>query len=549
MRFPRKVSYCLLSALVLASWFFRYPLGFGHEAGSDTTFVHSLANSLVAEGRALWILHPTSYFGLYALSYPSAMPFLLAGVSSLGGLPIEGAILLMGFAFGAVGALSAFTATRSATGDDRFALIVALLFSTAPFFIKDTTWIGSSRGYVTALVPAVFLVLLLHLRKGDVRFLLIAVLLVATMSAFHRMGILTIFVLIAYLFAVPFHRITQKLRFELFRYEGAFRFVATGSAVAGFFILFYVQFLFPGVAGPNVVEEYGSGTFLTGSTFPILLTNMVVSLAGKVGVLLPLAALGLVRFAWKRPKENRDKFFLVAAFTMIPLLSLRDYIAEFLVFVFVVFVAFAFLPKRKRVGRAQVAALGLTALLVVSSVAMSWFMKDYWRERYYTDSAMTDELYTVGLYARWQTLGNLVANEGMMAGRVTAIADRPVLPIGGASTHWWGPQQLTFGFVDGGSVAVQQIPLTQITFQTDEIFVPVGIPNAKDGYEAIFYGLYGDRQVERTLLQYEIRYVVVTDARPTEFLSYIWRSSPFLVGVAQQSYKVYDSGVNSVWRV
>jgi hypothetical protein len=112
VKLPRRVTYCLLGVIVVATVLFRYPLGFDHELGSDTTFIHSLTDSLVASGRAAWILHPTSYFGLYALSYPSAMPFVFGSLSMSAQVPIEGALLITGFVFAIVGALSAFAASR-----------------------------------------------------------------------------------------------------------------------------------------------------------------------------------------------------------------------------------------------------------------------------------------------------------------------------------------------------------------------------------------------------------------------------------------------------
>src|SRR6266540_1174852 len=193
MILPRRATYCLILVVNVVAVLYRYPLGLGHEAGSDTTFIHSLAQSLVSEGGAAWILHPLSYFGLYALSYPSAMPFLFASESDAGGIPVEGAILVTGFVFSTVGALSAFAATRSVRDDDRLALIVALLFSVAPFYLKDTTWVGSGRGFVTALVPAVFFLLLRNLRTKDPKMLVLSGLMVILLSAIHRMGILALF--------------------------------------------------------------------------------------------------------------------------------------------------------------------------------------------------------------------------------------------------------------------------------------------------------------------------------------------------------------------
>ena len=100
MILPRKVTHLLILVVGIVAVLYRYPLGLGHEAGSDTTFIHSLSGSLIARGNAAWILHPLSYFGLYALSYPSGMPFLFGSLAEVGGVPLEGAILLTGFVFG-----------------------------------------------------------------------------------------------------------------------------------------------------------------------------------------------------------------------------------------------------------------------------------------------------------------------------------------------------------------------------------------------------------------------------------------------------------------
>ena len=93
MILPRRVTYCLIVVVSAIGLLYRYPLGLGHEAGSDTTFIHTLANSLSERGTASWILHPLSYFGLYALSYPSAMPFLFASLSEVSGVSVEGVMV------------------------------------------------------------------------------------------------------------------------------------------------------------------------------------------------------------------------------------------------------------------------------------------------------------------------------------------------------------------------------------------------------------------------------------------------------------------------
>ena len=549
MRLPRRVTYCLILAVNVVAVLYRYPLELGHEVGSDTTFIHSLAGSLSDRGYAAWILHPLSYFGLYALSYPSAMPFLFGSLAEAGGIPVEGAILLSGLVFSLAGGLSAFAASRSIREDDRLALIVALLFSIAPFYLKDTTWVGSGRGFVTALVPAVFFLLLRNMKTRDVRFLFLSALLVILLSAIHRMGILAIFPLIAFGFAIPFHRLTQKLRFALGRYESRFRWASAGTALSGFFLLFYIQFLFPGIAGADVVQQYGTGALFEGSSYTVLLANMAVSLVGKVGLLLPLFVVGLIRLTAARPKEDRDKFLLVAVFVMIPLLSLRDYIAEFLIYVFVLLIALGVFPSRLAFLNRRSAATIAVTVLVATSLASSWVMKDYWKNTYYTDGATSNELYSTGVYVVWKTDGTVASNEGLSAGRLAAISGVPVLPLGGASNHWFSPQQLTYGFVDGRTVGVRLIPMTTISFNTDEIYVSTNVANAKDDYEMVFYNHLSDSQTQGVLGRYEIQYVMLYVPAGTQFQSYVWRPSPFVADVTTMTYKVFSSPSYALWYV
>ena len=549
MILPRRVTYCLIVVVSAIGLLYRYPLGLGHEAGSDTTFIHTLANSLSERGTASWILHPLSYFGLYALSYPSAMPFLFSSLAEVSGVSVEGSILLTGLGFSVVAGLSAFAATRSVREDDRLALVVALLFSIAPFFLKDTTWVGSGRGFVTALVPAVFFLILRTMKTRDVRFLLLSALLVVVLSAIHRMGILAVFPLIAFGFAVPFHRLTQRLRFALARYESPFRWASATTALTGFFLLFYVQFLFPGIAGADVVQQYGSGALFDGSSFTILLANMAVSLVGKVGLLLPLFVVGLVRLVAARPKEDRDKFLLVAVFVMLPLLSLRDYIAEFLIYVFVLFIALALFPYRRAFAKRRQVASILVIAVVASSLVFSWVMKDYWKNSYYTDGATTDELYSVGVYAAWTANGTIASNEGLSAGRLAAVTGLPTLPLGGASIHWFSPQQLIYDFVDGRTVRVTLISLTTISFNTDEIYVPNDVANAKDDYEAIFYNHLSDSNTQDVLGRYDVHYVILYVSAGNQFQSYIWRPSPLVTDVKAMTYKTFSSHSYEIWYV
>jgi hypothetical protein len=554
----KKTTYCLLAVLVLVNIIYRYPLGITHEVGADTTFIDSLADSLSREGHAKWILNPMSFFGLYALSYPSAAPFLISAISEMAGMSVELTILVLGILFGILGSVSSFLVAREIIKDERYAFIVALLFSLAPFFLKDTTWVGSSRGFVVSFLPVIVLLLLKRLRSGDSRYLVLAVVAFIFISSMHRMGFLGVFLFIAFGFIPSLHRITQRLRFALVRYEKLFRTMAVFVALLGFFLLFYIQVLFPGYGGFDIREEYRLGTFFEGESVPVLLLNMGVNFTGKVGILAPLTIMGLVMYTWKRPKEVHQKFILMLVFILIPFLSLRDYISEFMILFFVFLIAFAMVQSRVFLRRSAKSLGVLAVVLLLVSCAFSWQMKDYWRSKYRTDDQIPEDTFDASIYIKSRTTGLIAANDGLVAGSLVAVSGRGALPLGGASTHWFSAQQLIFStegsenllFFSPEDLRVRRLNYDEITFNTDEIITATNAPNALIDWEAIFYNPPSSPMADNKTEQYSIHYILVHKSMPNHFLSYIKRSSPLLVGMqngAVARYKVFENVDHTLW--
>ncbi|MFX0205718.1 MAG: hypothetical protein ACFFDT_06995 [Candidatus Hodarchaeota archaeon] len=529
MRLPRKVNYCLLAAMVLITIIFRYPLGVEHEMGSDTTFIHTMANSISQDHQAKWILHPTSIFGLYALSYPSAAPFMLSSGYQVANISIEGMILILGLLFAIVGVLSAYLVSKQIKDDDIFAHSIALLFTLAPFYIKDTTWVASSRGFVVAVLPIVLLFLIKHMKTKDARYLILSFSMFLVMGSLHRMGLLVVFIFVAYLLAIPLHAVTQRLRFSLIRFEKPLRYALVILALIAFLTIFYIQFEFPGISGANVVEQYERGLLLTGTSFPVLLVNMAISFVGRVGLLLPLAPIGLIAYIWKRPKESTDKFFLLITFVFLPLLSLRDYIIEFVIPVFVVFVVIgaivvtSVLKKRKKIGM-----ILLVSLIVVSAI-FSWETKDRWRNTYVTDRPISYDVYNAALYVRYETWGTVATNAGLSGGRIAAISGLPNMPLGGASMHFQSAQQLIWDYVDGENMQVRLLDLTKISFNTDEIYVPVGVRNAQFDWEVML--AYRDPiMAQNTMIMYNVYFIVTENGIFPSYSSYGYKRFSCLFG-------------------
>jgi len=509
MRLPRKVNYCILMALVLITIVFRFPIGVDHEMGSDTTFVHTMANSITQDGYAKWILHPSSYFGLYALSYPSAAPFVLSSAFLVSGVSIEGIVFAFGQILAVIGVLSAFVMAKLIRDDDIFAHSVALLFTLAPFYVKDTTWVASSRGFVVALLPFFLLLLIKHMKTKDIRYLILSLAVFLILGSMHRMGFLVILIFIAYILALPLHLVTQRLRFSLVKFEKPLRFALVILAMVAFLSIFYLQFQFPGISGASVVEQYETGVLLSGSDFVSLLINMSVSFVGRVGFLLFLAPIGLIVYIWKRPKESVDKFLLLVVFIFLPMLSLRDYIIEFTIPIFTLLVVVGALSMTMLLRkRRQLSSVFLAGLLIASGV-FAWETKDRWRDYYITDKPIPDAVYDAALYLEERGWGTVATNAGLTGGRLAAISGLPNLPMGGASTHFLSPQQLMWDFVDGSSLEVRLVNLTSISFNTDEIYVPVHVPNAELHWELIFG--YRNPTESRSLLSYYRVHIVASD--------------------------------------
>src|SRR5439155_25075227 len=107
MRLGKSSTVALLLFLVSLNLILRYPRT-PHELDYDGFVFHGMIRFLVSDGYATWIIHPLSYFGLYPLSHPGGGLFLVASLTQVSGIPIEGSILLLDFVVVVVGLLGAF---------------------------------------------------------------------------------------------------------------------------------------------------------------------------------------------------------------------------------------------------------------------------------------------------------------------------------------------------------------------------------------------------------------------------------------------------------
>src|SRR5881296_1410059 len=307
--FPREVTFALLLSILALTLAFRYPVG-EHEAGADSFVFHGLAQTIVDSKYAPWLINPLSIFGLYPLSHPSrsilVLDFLSAGLGTLGGVLMA----------------------REVKPDDRFALLVAFLFSTAPRFVSSLEWQVPTRSLFTAVVPIfVWALLRLRRRSDPIHVAVLATVLLVMMSA-HRLAVMMAIVIAAYIVASIF---VVSLRILRTTYSGIFlqrrlrKAIRLGSWSVVAIVMVYTL-VFSGVLG-----EYNQGQLVEGSTPIGSLENLGISLARTIGLLLPFVLLGVVAVSRARAPDVREPWLVAVLVGILPTLGLRQYTGWYLV--------------------------------------------------------------------------------------------------------------------------------------------------------------------------------------------------------------------------
>lgn len=543
MKVPRRVNYALLAFLAVLNLALRYPRT-PHETGVDSFFIHTLATQVAVHGYAEWILNPLSYFGLYPLSYPSASPFLIAGLTITSGLPMEAAILVLSPLLGLIGMLSAYLMGREMNDDDRFSFAVAFLYSLAPRFLTFTVWTASSRNLFMALAPIFVWAILRTYHRKDSKHAALLVLFLAMLMATHRLTILLAVAIVAFLvsYAVLILVRLLKLRFpRLFlapsvRARLPYVTLAAFAGIAAFMLL-----------GTNVLDEYAQGELTAGDDYPSKLVNLGASVSRSVGLAFPLALAGVVVVARERGKASVRTFLLLALLLLIPTLFLRTY-AGFYILPFLALAGGFGLLGIVRLGRRRPRITrALTALLFAAVLLGTVAVEGYEAARTtYPDSAT----YDLALYLQTHGRGTIVSNDGLLGIRMAAYSSLPYLPVGGAGTNFQSPELLAFGFYSREEVESQisRISLLDLTIESDSPFVAGGIQAELD-WVHILQTPAGDLS-EGLLQRYHPAYFLENEAYPNAFTAYgNTYCSDFAFSVREGSYRVYDGGVYSVWYV
>jgi len=540
MRLPAKPTYCLLLFLLGLNLIVRYPRT-PHELGFDGFVLHGMTVSLIQNGYAKWVLHPLSYLGFYPLSQPSGSIFFLTGFTQLSAVPLEATILVFDMALVGLGLFSAFLLSMEIRRDEGLALIVAAFFSLSPRFVSGLLWEIPTRTLFSALVPLfIWLLLRLH-RTRDRRGLgLIAVLLTLMMSA-HRLTVLMAVLIVVFILTeiVMVAVRTLRTRYASLVLRSSFRRTANLAVLAGFFVLSFSLITLGGI-----LASYGSGRAGFGSGVMLEVSNLGVSLARSAGFLVPIVPLGVVAVYRQRLKEFKEPFLLMILLVLIPTLTLRQYTGYYIIPVTAVFIGIGIWWIVERLPRRAVKVAVISISLAVTLASASYVLDFDLQSGPYMDNAS----YVSGTYVLWKTEGTVVGNDGSLASEIFLVSGHPYLPVGGATTPFQSPELLIFGFVNRSALSIVQIPLSELTLESDSPFTLQGVQVEADW--ATILDHTPQTIPGRIWLIYGPRYLLETTQAGGGYFAYGHTyPSPFIATVHATSYKVFDSGGQVLWYI
>jgi len=542
MKVGRRTTLALLGAILVVSLLLRYPRS-EHEVGVDSFFVHVLAQSIVADGRAEWILNPFSFFGWYPLSYPSAGPILLAASADVVGVDVEGSILLVAMLLGPIGILGAFLMAREFRDEPVFALSVAFLYGMAPRFLSFTMWSASTRSLFMALLPTFMWLLLANYRRRSRANIVLLALSLALLAATHRLVVLLAVVLLAFIVAVIALVVARilRIRFPHIILRNSFRRV-TPHLVLGSVALIAATM----IMGTNVLQEYSYGELASGDSPLIQLANLGVSIARSAGLALPLMFVGLVAIGRQRNKTITQPFLAVAFLGLIPTLFLRQYTGFYILPLLALLGGLGLeqLIIHFRQRRLQALAVGVGLCLGISGFSVYVLNVEISRT-----SVMSSETYNTGLYVKglWAP-GTIVANDGLMGIRIGAISGAQMLPVGGAGTTFQSPELLIFGFYspDELNSGITRVALQDLTLESDSLWIAPDIQAELD-WAQILQSKHGGIP-EPLNLRYRPAYLLELKTAPGRFLAYEnGYCSELGLWAHDNRYVVYDNGEETLW--
>ena len=540
MKFSKKSKYILLGLLAILNIIVRLPVN-SHEGGVDSFYIHALSTSISNFGFAKWIIHPTSFFGLYPYSYPSSQPFILSSLSQSLGISLEYTILLFCIFLGLVGLFSSFILSNEIFDNDLYSLLVAFLYSLAPNFIRFTYWQTSTRGLFMAMFPLFIWLFVKYGNRLGKRYVIMLVMLLVFFLATHRIAMFLPVIIFAYL-------VTCILKYLLkeFAKKSSSIFLNVHVMYILFIVslsLFLIQFTEFSILDLN---DYHSGYWWDGTDFISIILNMSADYTSKMGILLFFAVAGFVKLISKDEKKIGELFILLSFIGFLPLMGLENY-SPLIMFPFLTILTvvgiIAILDNFVKWKRGKAV---FVILCIIFSTSFVFFMIDHWNM---DEDSLSEKTVASAAFIKDRSNCTIVANTGDLASKITAFSTVPTIPLGGPYAISAPPGQIIYGFVNPEKdITVRPLQMSEIKPSTDTLYALTKSSNAKNEWVSIIDNYYWDERSVNMRLKYN-SHLIIEIGNFGMFHYWSWRGSKLLRSLHDSGNKIYSNNKDNIYYI
>jgi len=528
MRFSKRAQFGLFAGLIALNIILRIP-SVPHELGNDSFCIHILANTISEFGEARWWVNPLSIVGLYPLSYASAVPFILSGISQCTALNVELVILLYSFILGLFSIFAAYLLAGVVWDDDLFKFLVAFGFSTSQGVLTFSTWTANARTLFVIILP-LFIYLLLKVRVFKIRYGILTFIILMLLFATHNYIYFIIPIITAYFIIVVSYKFGKYISIKTIKnYDN----LANIFVVVSFLIMFLIPFLTLQDLWLSDPETRRAGVGSKYALLPFMLHNY----GRYIGILIVFAVGGYIYLVLKRNKKFEEWFLLLALVGLAPFLYVSTYMKWFITtFAFLLIgialtnIVVAESRTKTRNKNKKVYPILLVAILLVSIIFTGYYQDIHFivNPPHY-DRYMKEQTYISGLWTRDNIDKNLFYDRGLTALMVSAVSGVPTL-AGGAIG-------LSYGFYKSiNDISISKNSPLSIAFYMQGPYVRT--PRTSHIEADINYISHGYKK--DLITKYNLSYVIEDEDIG---------DNVFIRSVHQESDNLYDNGKIRIWNL
>ena len=534
MKFSLRTKVILFGLLVLLGLIFRVPTT-PHEIGWDSFSVHLMANSVSEFGYAKWWLHPTSITGSYPYSTsPSAVPFVLSGISQCTSMDTEKVIFLYSIFLGLFAIFGAYLMAGVIWDNDIFTFLVAIVFSTAQGMVTFSTWTAHARTLFVISLP-LFIYLLLKAHTFKVRCSILTFIILALLLVTHHYIYFTIPVLMSFFIIAIFYKFGKHIK--AIKISESF----ANFAMLGCFLIMFSIGYFDRSLWWNDPEMFRSASEGSSSIYMWISNMMLMGYVRYIGFLIIFTVSGYIYLIFKRNKRFEEWVLLLCLACLAPLLYIVTYVKWFIIPFVSLLIGIALaniaIVKTHTQKRKLVPSLVVITILVLSISFTGYYQYLHFlndpspRTRY-----MEERTYAGGLWMKdnIDKDNNMIVG-GWIAHRIFSISKVPTLTGVCAA-------DLAYGFVEPGKLEVKEIySSTSLGYYRHDPYAVVNHSYTDWHVAHILDGDINDKRswAYRLIPKFNLSYYAVNkDIRDRLSLS-----------VQQTKDYLYDNGKIGVWHL